>query len=192
MMIIYMFHKCVLKRVSFGSRDCTKELKLECAYLLGQTSFCHLGFISDPLIVLKFHNETHDPKGQENKIYTIVKGRETFTVPVTSCSKVLFGFLWQGQNLKSLKNCKFLVVFSVLNIFFRSDVEELQCLWSEVRKEIEKMEEHLSRRLSSVLTGNDNFNTLTTMDIVQTVSIQNFFCIEPGGYVLFAEVFLPF
>ena len=25
-----------------------------------------------------FHNETHDPKGQENKIYTIVKGRETF------------------------------------------------------------------------------------------------------------------
>ena len=40
-------------------------------------SFCHLGFISDPLIVSKFHNETQDPKGQENKIYTIVKGRET-------------------------------------------------------------------------------------------------------------------
>ena len=35
-------------------------------------SFCHLGFISDPLIVSKFHNETHDPKGLENKIYTIV------------------------------------------------------------------------------------------------------------------------
>ena len=35
-------------------------------------SFCQLGFISDPLIVSKFHNETHDPKGQENKIYTIV------------------------------------------------------------------------------------------------------------------------
>ena len=49
-------------------------------------SFSHLGFISDPLIVSKFHNETHDPKGQENKFYTIVKGRETFysrhTVPV--------------------------------------------------------------------------------------------------------------
>ena len=28
----------VLKRVSFGSKDCTKELKLECAYFLGQTS----------------------------------------------------------------------------------------------------------------------------------------------------------
>ena len=57
-------------------------------------SFCHLGFVSDPLIVSKFHNETHDPKGQENKIYTIVKGMETFyrrhTVPVTSCSEVKY------------------------------------------------------------------------------------------------------
>ena len=33
-------------------------------------SFYHLGFISDPLIASKFHNETHDPKGQENKIAT--------------------------------------------------------------------------------------------------------------------------
>ena len=57
-------------------------------------SFCHLGFSSDPLIVSKFHNETHDPKGQENKIYTIVKVWETFyrrhTVPVTSCSEVKY------------------------------------------------------------------------------------------------------
>ena len=28
----------VLKRVSFGSKDCTKKLKIECAYFLGQTS----------------------------------------------------------------------------------------------------------------------------------------------------------
>ena len=41
-------------------------------------SFWHLGFISDPLIVSKFDNETDDRKGQENKLYTIVKGRETF------------------------------------------------------------------------------------------------------------------
>ena len=57
-------------------------------------SFCHLGVISDPQIVSKFHNETHDPKGQENKIYTIVKGRETFyrrhTVPVPSCSEIKY------------------------------------------------------------------------------------------------------
>ena len=36
-------------------------------------SFGLLGLISDPPIVSKFHNELHDPKGQENKIYTIVK-----------------------------------------------------------------------------------------------------------------------
>ena len=30
--------KYVLKRVSFGSKDCTEELKLECAYFLGQNS----------------------------------------------------------------------------------------------------------------------------------------------------------
>ena len=30
--------KYVIKRVSFGNKDCIIELKLECAYLLGQTS----------------------------------------------------------------------------------------------------------------------------------------------------------
>ena len=30
--------KYILKWVSFGNKDCTKELKLECAYFLGQTS----------------------------------------------------------------------------------------------------------------------------------------------------------
>ena len=30
-------------------------------------SFCHLGFISDPLIVSKFHNEIHDPKDKKIK-----------------------------------------------------------------------------------------------------------------------------
>ena len=29
-------------------------------------------------MVLKFHNRFHDLKGQENKIYTIVKDKETF------------------------------------------------------------------------------------------------------------------
>ena len=57
-------------------------------------SFCHLGFIRDPLIVSKFQNETDVRKGQENKIYTEVNGRETFynrhTVPVTSCSEVKY------------------------------------------------------------------------------------------------------
>ena len=51
----------VLKRVSFGS----KELKPECEYFWARlASFGLLGLISDPLIVSKFHNELHDPKGQ--------------------------------------------------------------------------------------------------------------------------------
>ena len=57
-------------------------------------SFGHLDLISDPLIISKFSNESHDPKGQENIIYTIVKGREMFyrrhTVPITSCSEVKY------------------------------------------------------------------------------------------------------
>ena len=44
--IILKILKYVLKRVSFGSKDCTKELK-QAARL---ASFCHLDFISDPLI----------------------------------------------------------------------------------------------------------------------------------------------
>ena len=87
--------KYVLTRVSLGSKDCTKKMKLESAYFMGQTSkFLPISFISDPLIVSNFHNETHDPKGQENKIYTIMKGRETLyrrhTVPVISCSEVKY------------------------------------------------------------------------------------------------------
>ena len=37
-------------------------------------SFGHLDLISDPLMVLKFHNAIHDPKRQANKTFTIVKG----------------------------------------------------------------------------------------------------------------------
>ena len=67
-----------------------------------QASFDYLGLISDPLIVSKFHNETHDTKGQE-KIYTIGKGMETFyrrhTVPVTSCSE--FKYVFKGYPLEA-------------------------------------------------------------------------------------------
>ena len=88
-----MFLKCILWKQRMHQRTETKSVHIFWARL---ASFCHLGFISDPLIVSKFHNETHDPKGQENKIYTIVKDRETFyrrhTVPVTSCSEVKYVF----------------------------------------------------------------------------------------------------
>ena len=52
-------------------------------------SFCHLGFISDPLIVSKFHNETHDSEGQENKIYTIIN---TFIFPPKQLSRYSVSF----------------------------------------------------------------------------------------------------
>ena len=74
-------------------------------------SFEHLGLISDPLIISKFPNESHDPKGQENKIYTIMKGRETFyrrhTVPITGCSEVKYVLkkviLWKQRMHEELK-----------------------------------------------------------------------------------------
>ena len=53
---------------------------------------------------------------------------------------------------------------------YRADIEEIQCLWSEVRKEVGKLDEQLSYRLSSVLAGNDNFSPLNAMEVVQSVS----------------------
>ena len=80
-------------------------------------SFCHLGVISDPLIVSKFPDETHDPKGQENKICAIVKGRRIFyrrhTVPITSCSEIKYVLkkviLWKQRMHRRTETrvCKF-------------------------------------------------------------------------------------
>ena len=64
----------------------------------------------------------------------------------------------------------FLITCFTRYYFFRADLEELQCLWAEVRKELNKLEEHLSYRLSSVLSGNDNFSPLSAMEIVSSVS----------------------
>ena len=62
---------------------------VECTSFLGQTSL-----IIDPQISSKLQNGINDPKGLENKIYTMMKGGETFygdhTVPITSCSEVLY------------------------------------------------------------------------------------------------------
>ena len=57
-------------------------------------SFCHLGVISDPLIVSKFHNETHDLKGQENKILVVYWVRCTINRShSTPCKKAEFEHL---------------------------------------------------------------------------------------------------
>lgn len=65
------------------------------------------------------------------------------------------------------KTCQ--LALSELSEEERADLEELQCLWSELRKELNKLEEHLSFRLSSVLSGNDNFSPLSAMEIVSSM-----------------------
>ncbi|XP_052234698.1 uncharacterized protein LOC127847111 isoform X3 [Dreissena polymorpha] len=49
----------------------------------------------------------------------------------------------------------------------RADVEELQQLWSQVRKEVIKMEDLLVDRLRAVLAGNASFSPLDSLEIVQ-------------------------
>ena len=55
-------------------------------------SYGQIGLISDPQIYSKLQNGINDTKELENKIYTMMKGRETLygdhTVPITSCSEV--------------------------------------------------------------------------------------------------------
>ena len=57
--------KYVLKTVSLGSKECTKERKLECANFMGQTSYFQP---FRPHQYSKFHNKTNDLKGQEKNL----------------------------------------------------------------------------------------------------------------------------
>ena len=88
---------CSVKGLSFGSKDYNKELKtVECVQVFWARLACfgQLGLISDPQISSKLQNGISDPKGLANKIYTMMKGRETFygdlTVPVISCSEIQY------------------------------------------------------------------------------------------------------
>ena len=67
------------------------------------SSLCHLGVTSDPLIVSKFHNETYDSKGHENKIYTIVKGRRRSTAATQSqaTAVVMSNIVFKGYPLEA-------------------------------------------------------------------------------------------
>ena len=80
-------------------------------------SLGHLGPISVPLIISKFHNETHDPKGQENQIYTMVRTGRRSTAATKSQSPAvvksnmfLKGYLLKAKN--ALKNWNQSVIFS--------------------------------------------------------------------------------
>ena len=70
-----------------------------------------------PLMVSKFHNQTHGPKGQENKICTIVKDREMF-YPVT-----------QSQSPAAVKSNMFLNGYS-LEAKNALRIETMVCIFS--------------------------------------------------------------
>ena len=67
-LVYNMFLKGYALEANTAQKNWNKSVHISSARL---ASFCHLGVISDPLIISKFHNETHNLKGHENKIYTI-------------------------------------------------------------------------------------------------------------------------
>ena len=93
--MVQLLNMC-FKRLSFGSKGHIKELKVYSVHVFWArlASFGPLGTISDHLMVSNIHNGIQYPKRQENKIYTIVKGRELvfhrLTVPITSYSEVKY------------------------------------------------------------------------------------------------------
>ena len=86
--------KYVLKKVSFALEAMTapknrnKSVHISWARL---ASFCHLGVSSDPLIVSKFHIETHDPKGQEKSKVQSQKKSKNIYYKFTLLEPVFYG-----------------------------------------------------------------------------------------------------
>ena len=79
-------------------------------------------------IFFRFGLPTNDPKGQENKIYTIVKDRETFyrrhTVPITSCSEVKYVLKKVMSGMKLSLN-QILDKTAALTCFSRSTAQKI-------------------------------------------------------------------
>ena len=101
-----MFHK----RLSFESKDCTKELKLSSVLVFWARllSFGQLGLISEPQISSKLQNGINDPKGLENKIYSMMKGRGHFTVTTRSHlpAAVKFNMFYKRLSFGSMDKTK--------------------------------------------------------------------------------------
>ena len=124
-------HYVLNKDYPLEARSTPKNRKLSSAKVFWArlpSRFGQLGLISDPQISSRLQNKINDPKGLENKIYTITKGRETFysdhTVPIISCSENQYMFykrvtVWNHGLHQRTENCcmyKFsgTVVFVVL------------------------------------------------------------------------------
>ena len=71
-----MFYKRVILWKQ-GLHQRTKNCRAYRFFWARLASFGQFGLISDPHIPPKLQNGTNDPKGLENKIYTMIKGRET-------------------------------------------------------------------------------------------------------------------
>ena len=76
----HSYHDCIALSNMFYKRITPKIWKLWSVkdFWPRPAIFLQLGLISDPLISWKLQNEINHPKGQENKINTVMKGRETF------------------------------------------------------------------------------------------------------------------
>ena len=90
-----MFYKRVILWKQGLKQRQNKELKtVECVQVFWARLACfgQLGLISDPQIFSKLKNVISDPKGLENKIYIMMKDRETFYGDHTSQSSAVVKF----------------------------------------------------------------------------------------------------
>ena len=62
---------------------------------------------------------------------------------------------------------------SVIEFFYREELEEFKFLWKEVRREITEMEQLIANRLGGLVMGNDNFNPLLALEIIHKVSKES-------------------
>nr|KAG5709710.1 hypothetical protein BaRGS_027735 [Batillaria attramentaria] len=62
---------------------------------------------------------------------------------------------------------KYQMAFEDLSQEEREDVEELQHLWSEVRRQVMETEHLLTSRMKAIASGNDCFNSLASISVLQ-------------------------
>ena len=76
------------KKITFGSKDTPKNGKLSSVQVFWDrlASISQLGLTSDPQISSKLQNGSNDPKGLENKIYTMMKSRGLLSMTTQSQS----------------------------------------------------------------------------------------------------------
>ncbi|KAK7501393.1 hypothetical protein BaRGS_00007518, partial [Batillaria attramentaria] len=67
---------------------------------------------------------------------------------------------------------KYQMAFEDLSQEEREDVEELQHLWSEVRRQVMETEHLLTSRMKAIASGNDCFNSLASISVLQRVNIH--------------------